>query len=92
MNLQNHIRQENADASDWVAEDPTNRWVGFISDDLAHWESRGITTVDQYEHYMLVTSVHDLHKDICGYRMHWDTLNKMSNDELSRIFEEYSKR
>jgi hypothetical protein len=63
-----HIKAENAKTAAWVAEDPENRWAGYVVEDLAHWAEYNIHTVAEYEQYMLDVSYSDLYKEVYGVR------------------------
>jgi hypothetical protein len=85
MNLQDHIKAENAKTQAWVNEDPKNRCAGMIVEDLSHWASSGVHTVEQYEHYMLDCVFSDIHKDAYGIRPRAvDYWNKMSISEKQK--------
>ena len=79
-----HIQNINAQTLAWVAKDPANRWASGLVEDLAHWAHYGVTTVAQFEHYMLVTSVYETHRSVWGTKFPWNMLMEMSDDDLRR--------
>lgn len=82
------LRQRNAKAEAWVAEDPDNRWAMTLTEDLAHWAGYGVTDAESLEHYLLASEVYDAHKDAYGFKPSWARVDALSNDELR----EYSDR
>jgi len=36
----------------WVNEDPDNRFVALLSEDVKYWQEKGINTVPQLRHYL----------------------------------------
>ena len=51
MTLAEHLAALNAKTLAWIAEDPTNRWAGLYTEDLAHWHEMDIFTVAQFKRY-----------------------------------------
>ena len=76
------LEARNAATLEWIAADPTNRWSTLVVTDLAFWASCGITTVEQYDHYMLVSNVFEATRDAYGYKPHWGHLNALSTEQL----------
>ena len=77
-----HIRARNAKTEAWVAEDPANRWAGLLVDDPAHWAAYGITTPEQFDHYLLVCDVYEGTRSVFGYKPSWAAINAMTTAEL----------
>lgn len=71
--LANYIAARNAETQAWVAEDPSNRWAGLLTDDLAHWAGYGVTTPAQLDLYLTQGTWYDMFKDAYGYRPRFDT-------------------
>lgn len=76
------LEARNAATLEWIAADPTNRWSTLVVTDLAFWASCGITTVEQYDHYMLVSNVFEATRDAYGYKPQWGHLNALSTEQL----------
>jgi hypothetical protein len=51
MSLLNYIKSKNDKSRKEMAETP-GLFIGIITEDLHHWASYGICTVDDYEFYM----------------------------------------
>ena len=74
-----HIKAENA-----------NRENFTIVEDLAHWASKDIYTVEQYEQYMMDATYSDLHKEVYGMRPRGCyPVTKEAYDSLVKQHEEY---
>ena len=85
--LINHIKAENAKTRAWIDEDPDNRWAGMIVEDLEHWKRMGVTTVEQYEHYMMSMTIYDLYKEVHGIRPRWYDFDSMSYEEMKKLYD-----
>jgi hypothetical protein len=81
-NLTAHIQRENAKRSAWAAEDPKNRVVFLAVDDIEHWRSYGIHSVEDYDRYQLVNVIVDLHKDAFGFKPSYGELMSMTTEDL----------
>jgi hypothetical protein len=81
-----HIKAENAKTAAWVAEDPENRWAGYVVEDLAHWAEYDIYTVAEYEQYMLDVSYSDLYKEIYGVRPRY-AAGSVSQEDYDRLLD-----
>lgn len=80
--LMAHIKAENIKTKAWVAEDPKNRWAGLYPEDEAHWQERGITTLEALERDELECYIYDAHKTAFGVKgRHYD-FKAMSLQEL----------
>lgn len=80
--LLSHIQALNAATLAWVAESPSTRYACTIVEDLDMWASDGITTPEQFDHHMLVSSVYESTRSVWGYKPSWSGLMAMSDDEL----------
>ena len=80
--LLNHIKSRNVETRAWVAEDPKNRMAGLYSEDVAHWEDRGIATLEELERDELVTYIYEGHKDAFGVKGRHYNFDSMSLDQL----------
>ena len=69
---------------DWIAEDPENRGAGIITQDLDHWKEYDIHTASQLDHYLLVSDVFEMTRDLYHYKRDWSKLNAMTDAELSQ--------
>ena len=85
--LINHIKAENAKTQAWIDEDPDNRWAGMIVEDPEHWKRMGVTTVEQYEHYMMSMTIYDLYKEVHGIRPRWYDFDSMSYEEMKKLYD-----
>ena len=85
--LINHIKAENAKTRAWIDEDPDNRWAGMIVEDPEHWKRMGVTTVEQYEHYMMSMTIYDLYKEVHGIRPRWYDFDSMSYEEMKKLYD-----
>ena len=82
MTLLELIQSKNAESAAWVAEDPENRWVGMLTEDLDHWAEYGVYTAEDYERYELTTYIYEAHKDAFGVKgRHYD-FDTMTLEEL----------
>jgi len=79
-----HIRNLNAKSAAWVAEDPEHRMAGSLVEEAEHWNSIGITTVEQFEHYNLVCTTYELTRSAFGYKPSWEGLNGMTDKDLQK--------
>lgn len=81
MGLVTRIRALNAVQLAWVAEDPDHRCAGLLVEDLAVWASMGVSSVEEFDRYLLVSEYSDAHKDAYGFRSRRD-LSSVSNSDL----------
>jgi len=81
-----HIKAENAKTAAWVAEDPENRWAGYVVEDLAHWAEYNIHTVAEYEQYMLDVSYSDLYKEVYGVRPRY-AAGSVTQEDYDRLLD-----
>lgn len=49
-----HIEAFNEATREWVSQDPDNQCAGYLTTDLAVWAEVGVTTVEEFELYMMV--------------------------------------
>lgn len=82
--LLQHLQSLNAKTKLWVEEDPTNRFAGLLTEDVSYWASMGITTVEQFEHYMLVNDVFEATRSAFDYKPSWGHLNSLSDEDLKK--------
>ncbi|KZX57814.1 hypothetical protein A3709_19515 [Halioglobus sp. HI00S01] len=68
-----HIEAENAQFGSTVTTDP------------AHWADYGITTVEQYQHYMAVEHFVCLHESHYGFRPRGYNLEELSVERLTAM-------
>ena len=80
--LMAHIKAENIKTKAWVAEDPKNRWAGLYPEDEAHWQERGITTLEALERDELECYIYDAHKTAFGVKGRHYRFSEMSLQEL----------
>ena len=80
--LMAHIKAENIKTKAWVAEDPKNRWAGLYPEDEAHWQERGITTLEALERDELECYIYDAHKTAFGVKGRHYKFSEMSLQEL----------
>jgi hypothetical protein len=80
--LASHLAALNAKTLAWVAEDPTNRWAGTYTEDLAHWAEMGIHTVAQFKRHENESLFWDMYKEVTGCRPRHVNLKDMSDAEL----------
>ncbi len=85
-----YIEAKNIKNQAWMAKDPVNRITGIISTDPSHWEAYGITTVEQYKHYMVKESYIELYKSIHGIKPTWLDFNKMTIEEMNSEMDSWS--
>lgn len=67
VELDNHIKQLNADADRQMAEQP-GLWVSHLMPAEKWVENYGIDTVEKFEHQMLFESYSNVYKDTFGVR------------------------
>lgn len=82
--LINHIKNINEKTTVWVNESPKTRWAGLLCEDPEHWSSINITTIDQFEHYILVTEVFELTRSAFGYKPSWAGLMSLTTNDLTK--------
>lgn len=80
--LLNHIRNLNAKAAAWVAEDPKNRMAGILVEEAEYWNRMGIITVEQFKHYNLVCEAFESIRSAYGYKPSWSGLDGMTDEAL----------
>jgi hypothetical protein len=83
MQLKSHIEAQNAAIAAWVAESPTTRFGGQMVDDVEFWAKDGITSVAEFIHYGLVSSVFETTRSLMGYKPSWSDLKSMTDEELT---------
>jgi len=88
--LLQHIQKINAAATAWATAEP-GRWSAHITEDLNHWEGYGITTPEQFDHYMLVNDVYEMHKSVFGSKPNWSKLRAMTDEQLQEKIKVLSK-
>ena len=54
----------------------------FIVEDPEHWAGYGVTTIAEYERYMLVCNVFELTREVYGYKPSWSGLMQQSDEQL----------
>ena len=86
-----HIKAENIKTKAWVAEDPKNRWAGLYPEDEAHWQERGITTLEALERDELECYIYDAHKTAFGVKGRHYNFKAMSLEELKAEADYISK-
>lgn len=52
MKLEHFVENINEGSKMWVNEDPDNRFVALLSEDVKYWQEKGINTVPQLRHYL----------------------------------------
>lgn len=80
--LAQYLRERNAATEAWVAEDPSNRWAGTYTEDLAHWAEIGVLTMRDFLRYEMETQYSDLYKDVCGFRPRGVNLSEWTYEKL----------
>jgi hypothetical protein len=80
--LQAHLNAIKTKVQAWVAEDPKNRWACYPVNEAEFWAKQGITTVEQFDHYELVSQVFEMTREIFDYKPHWGNLNAASDEFL----------
>ena len=81
LELLAHLRYLNAKTAQWVAAGE-GRGASYLSEDLQHWAHENITSVEDFDHDDLVTTVFESTRDVYGYKPSWSALMAMTNDEL----------
>ena len=76
------LEARNATTAAWVAEDPTNRWSMLLDTDLVRWASCGVTTSEELEHYLLVSNLFEMKREVYGYKPSWASLSALTTEEL----------
>lgn len=77
-----HIQKLNAKTQAWINEDPNNRWSGMLVDEPEHWAAYGVSTVEEFEHYMAATDYYESYKDKYGIRPNWNQIFSMSTEKI----------
>jgi len=77
-----HIEAINAKSRAWAAEAPESRFVGSMVTDIAHWNDMDVHTPAQFDHYLNVSHVYDLHKEVWGFKPDYAHLMEMSPEDL----------
>ena len=54
----------------------------MLVEDAQHWLEYGITTVAEFEHYMLVIDVYETHRSVYGFKPSWSVINGLSDEQL----------
>lgn len=80
--LAQYLAERNAATLAWVAEDPTNRWAGTYTEDLAHWAEIGVLTMRDFLRYEMETQYWDLYKDVYGFRPRGVNFSEWSYEQL----------
>ena len=52
MKLEHFIENINEGSKMWVNEDPSNRFIAPLSEDVKYWNAKGINTVKALRHYL----------------------------------------
>ena len=76
------LETRNAITSAWIAEDPTNRCAMLLDTNLADWASYGVTSAEELEHYLLVSNVFEMNREVYGYKLCWEDLTSLSIEQL----------
>lgn len=92
LTLAQHLANLNAEKLAWVAEDPDNRWTGLWVEDLEHWNSMGIYTVEDFKRYDLIQLIWDMYKEVTGIRPRHIDFDSMSMADLEQEANYLSKR
>lgn len=58
-----------------------------MTEDMEHWASMGIKTVEDFERYSLSSSVSDIYKDVNGFRPRHMDLKNMSIEDMSDVLD-----
>ena len=59
MSLIKHIKEINAHGKKLMADNPS-LFVGMLTEDMAHWDSYGITTPTQFDRYINENTLYEL--------------------------------
>lgn len=83
MTLAEHLAALNAEKLAWMAAGP-DRWTGLWVEDLAHWHSMGVFTVEDFQRYDLIQLIWDMFKDVTGIRPRHMDFDSMSLADLQQ--------
>jgi len=86
-----HIKAENAKTQTWLDEDPKNRWAGFYSEDVSWWKDQGVETMDDFDRWIMLSTISDLHKDAYGFRPHGVNYDEYTTSELIKEYDYFVK-
>jgi hypothetical protein len=90
IELQNLLLVRKAETEAWVAEDPQNRFAGWLTTDLSHWIEMGVNSVEDLERYELISFISDTSKDVYGFRSRLN-FDAMTVDELKEEADSLAK-
>lgn len=71
----------------WRDEDPSNRSVGLLCTDVAHWAECGIYTGAELDHFLLAQNVYEATRSVFGYKQRWEALMCLTLEELQAEYE-----
>lgn len=91
LTLAQHLANLNAEKLAWMAEAP-DRWAGLWVEDLEHWNSMGIYTVEDFKRYDLIQLIWDMYKEVTGIRPRHIDFDSMSLADLEQEANYLGKR
>jgi predicted SprT family Zn-dependent metalloprotease len=56
-----------------------------IVEDQAHWDSRGVRTGEELDHYLAQAEHYDLYKEVHGIRPRWIDYSRMTTAEIEAM-------
>jgi|LakMenE18May11ns_1017448.scaffolds.fasta_scaffold9959254_9 hypothetical protein len=77
-----HIQAENRKTLEWVSADP-HRFATTHVEDLEHWNTCEVFTVEDFIKYNLACEIYDGNKEIYGYRLDFLDLMQSTVEELT---------
>ena len=89
--LEKHLKERNNATRAWIAEDPENRWAGFIVEDVDHWVKNDVYTVQDFQLYLGRATLSDYFKEVHGWRPRHLDINNMSMEEIKAELEELDR-
>lgn len=81
--LAEHIKKINDQIRVWVNKDPLNHRADYFVEDVDHWKTCGIESVEEFELFVARSTFSDLHKDVYRYRPCDEFIQSLSLDELN---------
>lgn len=89
MSLINHIKEINETGRKLMADKPS-LFVGMLTEDLAHWESYGITTPTQFDRYINEQTLYELVSNEYSKSFARSIgISSMSEEELAEELQSY---
>jgi len=90
MTLLQYIQEKNLETKAWLDANPGS-FAGLWTEDLEYWHFCNVFTPEDFDKYILKSSIWDGFKELHGVRPRHLNLDEMTKEELERELEDLRK-